>query len=300
MFRFWIIAAIRSGIGCNVVPKQSIRALRLGTACPLRRSVHALRLASEPDGWLSGAWDEAATAAEVARVRSSRVCVDQCRPGGDGAFSGRLSREESDGLVEEIEAGFEREGFGLWAVEVRESRELVRIRGTGEGPPFDARFASGGGWVAAGALRLGQWLCPTEAGQATLAFGFERLELEEIVSFTAVSNARSRAVMERLGMSHDPAENFDHPRLAPGTGCFATCSTGRPPGPLSDLPPPARGHNCSQGRNHAATAKLTEGDMDNFIPTRPTRPADLPALIFSPGQDDPEAQSVRCDLPTLR
>jgi hypothetical protein len=41
MVRFWIIAAIRSGIGCNVVPKQSIRAPRLGTACPLRRSVHA-------------------------------------------------------------------------------------------------------------------------------------------------------------------------------------------------------------------------------------------------------------------
>ncbi len=130
-------------------------------------------------------------------------------------FPGRLSREESDALVEEIEAEFEREGFGLWAVEVRQSREFVGFVGL-ERVPFDAHFtpAVEVGWrLAHSAWGNGY---ATEAGHAALAFGFERLGLEEIVSFTAVSNARSRAVMERLGMSHDPADNFDHPNLAPG------------------------------------------------------------------------------------
>src|SRR5262249_32987869 len=46
--------------------------------------------------------------------------------------------------------------------------------------------------------------------------GFTRFELEEIVSFTSVGNLRSRAVMDRLGMKHDPADDFDHPSLADG------------------------------------------------------------------------------------
>ena len=54
----------------------------------------------------------------------------------------------------------------------------------------------------------------TEAAEASLEYGFVALGLEEIVSFTATGNTRSRAVMERLGMRHDPAGDFDHPRLA--------------------------------------------------------------------------------------
>jgi ribosomal-protein-alanine N-acetyltransferase len=44
-----------------------------------------------------------------------------------------------------------------------------------------------------------------------VAFG--PLGLDEVVSFTTVANTRSRAVMERLGMTRDAAEDFDHPRL---------------------------------------------------------------------------------------
>ena len=53
----------------------------------------------------------------------------------------------------------------------------------------------------------------TEAAQATIAFGFEQAGLDEIVSFTAAINRRSQAVMLRLGMTRDPAEDFDHPSL---------------------------------------------------------------------------------------
>ncbi|MDY0883492.1 GNAT family protein [Dongia soli] len=56
----------------------------------------------------------------------------------------------------------------------------------------------------------------TGAARATLAYGFTSLDLDEIVSFTVPVNRRSRAVMERLGMSHDPAEDFDHPVLPVG------------------------------------------------------------------------------------
>ncbi|MEU4512247.1 GNAT family N-acetyltransferase [Nonomuraea wenchangensis] len=56
----------------------------------------------------------------------------------------------------------------------------------------------------------------TEAATAALDFAFDRLGLEEVVSFTATVNTRSSAVMERLGMIHDSAGDFDHPVLPPG------------------------------------------------------------------------------------
>ena len=55
----------------------------------------------------------------------------------------------------------------------------------------------------------------TEGAQAALGYAFDQLDLEEIVSFTATENIRSRQVMERLGMNHDPDDDFNHPELAP-------------------------------------------------------------------------------------
>ena len=52
-----------------------------------------------------------------------------------------------------------------------------------------------------------------EAAAAALTHGFETRGLDEIVSFTSVGHSRSRRVMEKLGMSHDPADDFDHPNL---------------------------------------------------------------------------------------
>lgn len=55
----------------------------------------------------------------------------------------------------------------------------------------------------------------SEAANAALAVGFERLNLPEIVSFTAIANHRSRAVMERLNLREDP-NPFEHPSLPVG------------------------------------------------------------------------------------
>lgn len=130
-------------------------------------------------------------------------------------FPAPLTRGESDQLVERIEVGFEANGFGLWALELRDTGEMIGFAGLSV-PEFEAHFtpAVEVGWRLAWSA-WGQGYA-TEAGRAALEFGFGSVGLAEIVSFTSVGNARSRAVMERLGMSHDPAENFDHPGLPDG------------------------------------------------------------------------------------
>jgi RimJ/RimL family protein N-acetyltransferase len=56
----------------------------------------------------------------------------------------------------------------------------------------------------------------TEAARLALGYGFGTVALQELVSYTSTTNRRSRAVMERLGMRRDPADDFDYPRLPEG------------------------------------------------------------------------------------
>jgi RimJ/RimL family protein N-acetyltransferase len=125
-------------------------------------------------------------------------------------FPARLSRAESDDLIARIEAGFATHGYGLWALEVRATGEFVGFTGLAV-PSFNAHFtpAAEVGWrLARSAWGKGY---ATEAGLASVAFGFRDVGLDEIVSFTSATNVRSRAVMKRIGMTHDPADDFDHP-----------------------------------------------------------------------------------------
>jgi RimJ/RimL family protein N-acetyltransferase len=130
-------------------------------------------------------------------------------------FLDPLSRRQSDELIEKIEAGFAAEGFGLWALELRGTGEFIGFTGLAK-PAFDAHFTPAVeiGWR----LERSSWGrgYATEAARAALAFGFEEVGLSEIVSFTTVANVRSRAVMERIGMAHDPADDFDHPGIPVG------------------------------------------------------------------------------------
>lgn len=130
-------------------------------------------------------------------------------------FMQRLSRSESDELADEIEEEFRQEGWGLWALEERSTGIFVGFTGLSR-PPFESHFTPNVeiGWRLA-RHAWGRGLA-TEAARVALAFGFEEARLEEIVSFTAVGNERSRAVMRRLGMSHDPSEDFDHPDAPEG------------------------------------------------------------------------------------
>ena len=127
-------------------------------------------------------------------------------------FPARLSRTESDAMVGRMRAHFAAHGFGLWAVQVVGGAAFIGFAGLSR-PSFEAPFTPcvEVGWrLAAEHWRLGY---ATEAARAAVAFGFEHAGLEEIVSFTAPANRRSRRVMEKLGMRHDPADDFEHPSL---------------------------------------------------------------------------------------
>jgi len=130
-------------------------------------------------------------------------------------FPAVLDRAGSDDLVDRIETGFAAYGFGLWALEVMDTGHFIGFTGLSV-PRFDAPFtpAVEVGWrLARNAWGQGY---ATEAARAALAIGFDDLDLGEIVSFTSVGNARSRAVMDRLGMTRDPADDFDHPSMPSG------------------------------------------------------------------------------------
>ena len=125
---------------------------------------------------------------------------------------GALPRDESDAIVERIEAHFAQHGFGLWAVEIPGVADCAGFTGLAI-PRFEATFTPCVeiGWrLAAEHWRHGY---ATEGARAALAFGFESLKLPEIVSFTVPENRRSRRVMEKLGMTHDARDDFDHPLL---------------------------------------------------------------------------------------
>ena len=130
-------------------------------------------------------------------------------------FPAPFSCEESDALAARIESHFEQHGFGLWAVEIADLAPFAGFIGLSV-PRFEAHFTPCVeiGWRLAAEF-WGRGYA-TEGAQAVVAFGFEQLLLPEIVSFTAPSNLRSRRVMERLGMTRNPADDFNHPTLPEG------------------------------------------------------------------------------------
>jgi RimJ/RimL family protein N-acetyltransferase len=134
-------------------------------------------------------------------------------------FPATLRREESDLLAAHIAEDMAERGFGWWAAEVPGEAPFIGFIGLSV-PDFGAHFLPPGRIVVEIGWRLARpWWgrgYATEGARAALAFGFGELGLVEIVSFTATTNTRSQAVMRRLGMSHDPADDFDHPGLPAG------------------------------------------------------------------------------------
>lgn len=130
-------------------------------------------------------------------------------------FPATLSREESDAVAQRVRDFMADQGFGWWAVEIPGEAPFIGFIGLWR-PAFQAHFTPcvEVGWRLAKAW-WGRGYA-TEGAREALRFGFQDLDLAEIVSFTAVPNGRSQAVMRRLGMSHDPADDFDHPKLPAG------------------------------------------------------------------------------------
>ncbi|HYI01971.1 GNAT family N-acetyltransferase [Hyalangium sp.] len=130
-------------------------------------------------------------------------------------FPALLSRQETEAQVARIRAHFAEHGWGLWALEVPGVAPFIGFVGLST-VSFTAPFTP--------AVEVGWRLAPahwgsgyaTEGARVALGVAFGELGLAEVVSFTVPSNVRSRRVMERLGMHHAPAEDFEHPRLPEG------------------------------------------------------------------------------------
>jgi len=125
-----------------------------------------------------------------------------------------LTFEQAAAWVLNYQDDLDRYGFGFWAVEIRASGEFIGFTGLNtmdEGMPFSgvelgwrlARSAWGHGYA-------------TEAGLAALRYGFDAIGLPEVVAVTMARNVRSQAVMRRIGMTTDPAEDFDDPDVGEG------------------------------------------------------------------------------------
>lgn len=127
-------------------------------------------------------------------------------------FPALLTRGESDALADRAQSCLARDGFTLFAAELRRSGEFIGFIGLSK-PAFEAHFTPCVeiGWRLA-AEHWNHGLA-TEGARAVLRFGFEEVGLQEIVSFTVPANLRSRRVMEKLGMAHDLAGDFNHPRV---------------------------------------------------------------------------------------
>jgi RimJ/RimL family protein N-acetyltransferase len=122
---------------------------------------------------------------------------------------------DDDQLVDGMMLGFDRNAFGLWALEIRDYGRLMGFTGrsvaaleTSFPPAVEVRW------------RLARWAwgkgCATEAATAALNFGFSRTGIDEVVSFTSFQNIRSQLVVQRLGMTRDRAGEFEHPGIPPG------------------------------------------------------------------------------------
>ena len=130
-------------------------------------------------------------------------------------FPSTMTREESNAFAKRCAKEIEERGWGLWAVSVKDGAPFIGYIGLAP-VNFSAHFTP--------AVEIGWRLAhefwgkgyATEGAKTALRYGFEVLRLEKIVSFTAIQNKRSQNVMEKIGLHHNPADNFDHPRLPEG------------------------------------------------------------------------------------
>ena len=128
-------------------------------------------------------------------------------------FGMQRTRAESDALFDKLRGNAERDGYGFTAVEVADTGECIGFVGLN---PTDLEP-----FMPKGTIEIGWRLAPefwgkgyvTEAANAWLGYAFDTLGENEIVSFAVWNNDRSTAVMKRLGMRHETARDFDHPRV---------------------------------------------------------------------------------------
>jgi len=130
-------------------------------------------------------------------------------------FPSLLTDEEARAEAQRVRDWIAQRGWGIWALEIPGVLPFAGVVGL-HVTTFEAPFVP--------CVELGWRMCAaawgrgyaTEAASAATEFAFDRLDLPEVVAFTIPANTRSRGVMEKLGMRHDPADDFEHPRVELG------------------------------------------------------------------------------------
>ncbi len=130
-------------------------------------------------------------------------------------FAAPLSPAESDRMIDRMQAHIAQHRFGFFAAELRATGEFIGFAGMSH-VSFGAHFTPciEIGWRLA-AAHWNRGLA-TEGARECLHYAFQKLALPEVVAFTVPANLRSRRVMEKLGMSYSPADDFQHPHLPEG------------------------------------------------------------------------------------
>lgn len=126
-----------------------------------------------------------------------------------------LNMDDSRKLMKRFMRHFKKHGYGLYALESRETNDLVGFTGLNQ-VDFEAHFTPA--TEIAWRLDYAYWGqgYATEAANAVLNYASRALKLKEIVSFTVHDNVRSISVMEKIGMTRDPDGDFDYPCLRKG------------------------------------------------------------------------------------
>jgi len=128
-------------------------------------------------------------------------------------FPNKLSRDASDAFLRKIDLEHDQKGYGLWAVDVKESNSFIGFIGFHEAT-FEADFTP--------CIEIGWRLCKeswnngyaTEGAKACVDYAFNHLHIDTIYSFTAVINISSINVMEKIGLNK--VTTFEHPNLVKG------------------------------------------------------------------------------------
>lgn len=162
-------------------------------------------------------------------IETDRLILRQWREGDREPFAGInadpvvmqffpkvRTRAESDATQDKLSRHIDDFGFGFWALELRASGEFIGFTGM-QHVDFEAAFTPAVeiGWRLA-RTRWGMGYA-TEAARASLKFAFEKLRLNEVVSFAVTTNIRSRNVMTQIGMEHVPGLDFTHPGIDPAS-----------------------------------------------------------------------------------
>jgi len=130
-------------------------------------------------------------------------------------FPSTATRDQTEQAIQRFRCNFNERKFGLWAIELKETQEFLGFVGLIV-PSFESHFTPCVeiGWRLAKEF-WGNGYAP-EAAREAIRDGFERVGLSELVSMTATTNLKSIRVMEKIGMTRNPLDDFDHPNVSQG------------------------------------------------------------------------------------